>query len=198
MRLPESAHTSRPWRVHEVMNGLDGFRLEDVWALPTRGGPDDFPRLLRVVAAFDPDNNPSGLVRALFQVRTWLGERLGWDKPEQGVGTRVRTVRDQLPADLRAASSTPPVESPLFSTVYLLDDEWAVEAANSTVHGVLHFGWVEDDNGGWRGQMAIYVKPNGVLGQAYMAAIKPFRYLVVYPQLMRQFERGWKTLGAGL
>ena len=44
MRLPSSAHSSRPWRIHELTRD---FRLEDVWALPTPGGPDDFPRLMR-------------------------------------------------------------------------------------------------------------------------------------------------------
>jgi hypothetical protein len=43
MRLPNTAHTSRPWRIHEFTRD---FRLEDVWALPTPGGPDDFPRLV--------------------------------------------------------------------------------------------------------------------------------------------------------
>ena len=43
MRLPDSVHTSRPWRVHELVSD---FRLEDVRALPTPGGPDDFPRLV--------------------------------------------------------------------------------------------------------------------------------------------------------
>ena len=37
MRLPNTAHTSRPWRIHELTRD---FRLEDVWALPTPGGPD--------------------------------------------------------------------------------------------------------------------------------------------------------------
>jgi hypothetical protein len=41
--------------------------------------------------------------------------------------------------------------------------------------------------------MAVYVKPRGPLGSAYMALIKPFRYLVVYPALMRQIERTWKA-----
>ena len=35
MRLPDAAHTDRPWRIHEVARD---FRLEDVWALPTPGG----------------------------------------------------------------------------------------------------------------------------------------------------------------
>jgi hypothetical protein len=44
--------------------------------------------------------------------------------------------------------------------------------------------------------MAVLVKPNGLLGSAYMAAIRPFRHLLVYPPLMRQIEREWRT-GAG-
>jgi hypothetical protein len=39
------------------------------------------------------------------------------------------------------------------------------------------------------------VKPNGLLGDAYMAGIKPFRYVIVYPAMMREAEREW--LGAG-
>ena len=50
MTLPSTAHTSRPWRIHEI---VPDFRLEDVWALPTSGGPDDFPRLVRLLASLD-------------------------------------------------------------------------------------------------------------------------------------------------
>jgi hypothetical protein len=71
-------------------------------------------------------------------------------------------------------------------------DEWAAEIANRTVHGVVHMGWVEDGTGGYRGQMAVLVKPNGALGSAYMAAIKPFRHLFVYPQMIREFGQRWQ------
>ena len=39
--------------------------------------------------------------------------------------------------------------------------------------------------------MAILVKPNGLLGQAYMAAITPFRYLIVYPRMLKGIGRKW-------
>ncbi len=61
--------------------------------------------------------------------------------------------------------------------------------ANGTVHAVLHLGWVPDGSGGYGGQMAVLVKPNGLLGTIYMAAIKPLRYLIVYPPLMRGIQR---------
>src|SRR5689334_6568599 len=34
-RLPDAAHESRPWRIHEITRDFD---LEDVWALSTPGG----------------------------------------------------------------------------------------------------------------------------------------------------------------
>jgi hypothetical protein len=40
--------------------------------------------------------------------------------------------------------------------------------------------------------MAILVKPNGVCGSAYMAAIRPFRHLIVYPAMLREGEREWR------
>lgn len=39
--------------------------------------------------------------------------------------------------------------------------------------------------------MAVYAKPNGSLGPAYMTAITPFRHLIVYPAMLRAIERGW-------
>jgi hypothetical protein len=51
MRLPNSAQTSRPWRIHELTHD---FRLEDVWALPTPGGPRDFHWIVERFASSDP------------------------------------------------------------------------------------------------------------------------------------------------
>ena len=100
MRLPDTAHTSRPWRVHEI---TDNFRLEDVWALPTPGGPDDFPRLVRQFASADPSRSLPRAARALWGLRWKIGELLGWDEERDGVGYRVPTLRERLPADLRDA-----------------------------------------------------------------------------------------------
>src|SRR5436189_5444111 len=178
MRLPNTAHTSRPWRIHELTHD---FRLEDVWALPGVGGPDDFPRLVQQIASFDPSQSSSCAVRTLFVIRRKLGELLGWDGPDAGLGSRVPTLRDRLPADLRDAPPGPEFDALPFTALYLLEDEWAAELANRTMHGVMHLGWVPDGNGGYRGQMAVLVKPNGLFGTAYMAAIRPFRHLIDYP-----------------
>jgi Protein of unknown function (DUF2867) len=201
MRLPKTAHTSRPWRVHEF---TEDFELEDVWKLQTPGGPDDLPRLVQQIIS--PGKDPL-LVRALFTVRWKLGKLFGWDEPGSGVGERVPSLRERLPADLLQAPRGPDLRAvpgreeadgpPIFSSVYQTHDEWLAEFGNKTVHSLMHIGWVPDDSGsGYHAQMAVLVKPNGRLGKAYMAAIKPFRYALVYPLLLRSLARQWQAEAA--
>jgi Protein of unknown function (DUF2867) len=188
MKLPQTAHTSQGWRIDEI---LPDFRLEDVWALPTPGGPNDFPLLVAGLASADPAKSLPRAARALWDIRFKLGGLLGWDESDTGLGSRVSSLRGRLPADLRDAPPGPAFDALPFVSLYQLENEWAAEMANRTVHGVMHVGWVADRTGGYRGQMAVYVRPNGPPGSAYMAAIKPFRYLIVYPQMMRAIERRW-------
>jgi hypothetical protein len=191
VRVPNAAHSARPWRIHELTHD---FRLEDVWELQGVGGPDDFPRLVQLIASLDPSHSSSVAVRTLFAIRWKLGELLGLDRPDGGIGSRVPTLRDRLPADLRAGPSGPEFDAVPFTSLYLTDDEWAAEVANLTMHGLIHIGRVPDETGGFRAQMAIYVKPNGLLGDAYMAAIRPFRHLLVYPPMLREMGRKWRAV----
>lgn len=188
-RLPDTAHTCRPWRIHELTRD---FRLEDVWALPTPGNQGDFPRLVEGIAAGDPSSSSSAVARALWATRWKLGKLLGLDSPSAGLGSRVSTLRERLPSDLREGPSGPCFDGLPFTSLYLTDEEWAAEIANRTVHGVMHLSWVQDGDG-YRGQMAVLVKPNGLLGEVYMGAIRPFRYLVVYPRMLRQIELSWRA-----
>jgi len=189
MRISRDEHTSRPWRIHEF---TPDFRVEDVWTLPATGaGPNDFARHVRGMLEADFEHDVSPIVSALFAIRWKLGEFLGWDRHEEGLGERVPTLRDRLPIDLGASAPEVP-SGDRFTPLYLLRDEYAAEIANKTMHGVMHLGWVPDGSGGYRGQMAVLVKPNGAFGHAYMAAIKPFRHLFVYPALMRFIERSWR------
>jgi Protein of unknown function (DUF2867) len=200
VRLPHTAHTSRPWRVHDFTRD---FELEDVWALPTPGGPDDLDRLVQqVVRQNDADDFPT-VFRALFALRWKLGALFGWDEADSGVGERVRSLRERLPADLREGPRGPDLYAvpgradfdgpPVFTSIYQTHEEWVAEFSNETVHSLMHIGWVPDDSdGGYHGQMAVLVKPNGWPGKAYMAAIKPFRYALVYPMLLRSVGRQWQ------
>jgi hypothetical protein len=182
-QLPDADHLGRPWRIHAI---APEFRLEDVWTLPVHGGPEDFPRLVELLAAGDPAEGGSAIARTLFAIRWKLGDLLGWDDPDGA----APTLRDRVPAGLEAG---PEPRSLTFSPLYLTDDEWAGEIANRTMHGVMHLGWVPDLEGGYRGQMAVLVKPNGRLGEAYMAAIRPFRHRLVYPPMLRELGRRWRA-----
>lgn len=183
MRLPDREHRSRPWRIHQI---VPDFRLEDVWALPTPGGPGELDLLVEAVATRDPGQGNWRSARALWSLRSKLGDLLGLD----GDGSGAPTLRDRLPEDL-LATPAPRLGSPPFNPLYLTENEFAAELANRTMHGVMHLGWVEEKDGVYRGQMAILVKPNGAMGSAYMAAIRPFRHRIVYPAMLDRIERTW-------
>ena len=190
VRLPDTEHISRPWRIHEI---APDFRVEDVWAFPdSRRRAGRLPRHARGTACgrrARPEPTPGPIpVRSAVEA----GRLLGWDDPDERVGARVPSLRDRLPPGLRETSAGEEVPNTPFSTVCELHDEAAYELANKTVHDVLHLGWVGSDSGDHELRMAALVKPNGVFGRLYMAGITPFRYLIVYPALTRQWERAWR------
>src|ERR1700735_645739 len=193
MRLANSEHESRAWRITEV---APDFRLEDVWALPAQGRLEDFAKLLEVLASLDPEQSRSRATRTLFAIRYRLGGWLGWDDPQHPLSipaSRETTLSARLPRDLRGTATGVELSTQDFIPLYRTDVEWAAEISNKTVHAVLHLTWVEKGTDRYQGQMGVYVKPRGRLGTAYMAAIAPFRHRIVYPALMREIERAWKA-----
>jgi Protein of unknown function (DUF2867) len=202
-RIANAEHESRPWRIREI---VPDFTLEDVWALPVEGGAEDFPTLVGLLGKIDPAHSDSRPTRALWELRDRLGAWLdlgrirvpadGGSDHRQGKlpipGTSETSLAERLPEDLRDTSADLDFGSLPFSFLYRTENEFAAEISNQTVHGVAHLAWVEQGEGRYRGQMAVYVKPRGRFGQGYMALIKPFRYWIVYPALMRQFGRTWE------
>jgi hypothetical protein len=191
-RLPDGAYGAGPWRIRDLTADFD---LEDVWELPGEGSKEDFPRLLEMICTMDPERGGASLSRVLWAVRWKLGGLLGWDDEDDGLGTRVASLRDRLPEDLQ--HTDPPRFALLpFSSLYVTDNEFAAEIANGTMHGVMHLGWVPDPAGSdrCRAQMTVLVKPNGWAGKAYMMAIRPFRHLIVYPAMMRQGRALWDRM----
>jgi hypothetical protein len=193
MRLPNTAHESRPWRIRDI---APDFTLEDVWALPAHGDAQEFPTLLEVMSSLDPADGRSLATRLLFAIRWRLGKWFGWDDATGKLpipGKHESSLVDRLPEDLRKSAQGMNVGSLPFVPLYCTQSEWAAELSNQTVHGVMHLSWVPQSDGSYQGQMAVYVKPRGRFGSFYMALIKPFRHWVVYPALMRQIERAWNT-----
>jgi hypothetical protein len=208
VRLPNAAHESRPWRIRKI---VPDFTLEDVWALPVHGGAEDFQTLLELMVSSDPANAGPLPARVLWNVRDRLGSLFdlgGISAPiESGgddaagrlpiPGTAETSLADRLPDDLRNTAADLDFASLPFVPLYRTDVEFAAELSNQTVHGVMHLAWVDQGEGRYQGQMAVYVKPRGPFGRGYMALIKPFRYWVVYPALMRQIGRAWNTRAQG-
>jgi hypothetical protein len=194
-RLPDAAHEQHPWLIARI---APDFQLLDVWQLPAAGGPEEFASLIEIMTSLDPAKGDSRLASALFRLRLRLGELLGWDDPSSRLavpGASETTLSARIPEALRESSAPGDGErrgvGSSFTPLYRTADEWAAELSNRTVHGVVHLAWVEQGGGVHRGQMAVYVKPRGRLGAAYMALISPFRHLIVYPALMRQVGRAW-------
>jgi hypothetical protein len=128
----------------------------------------------------------------------------GWDDAAGHLpipGNTESTLSDRLPQDLRNTATDLDLGSSnltrefgvRFIPIYRTDVEWAAELSNETVHGVIHLAWVDQGEGRYQGQMAVYVKPRGPLGRGYIALIKPFRYCIVYPALMQQIEGAWNA-----
>jgi hypothetical protein len=192
MRLPNTAHASHPWRIREI---APDFTVEDVWALPVHGGAEDFQLLIDRMASFDPTNVKSRPARVLWGVRDRLGKWFGLDTIAAAATSTGTSLTDRLAADLRDTAADVHFGSVPFTPLYRTDDEFAAEVSNRTMHGVMHLAWVDQGDGRYQGQMAVYVKPRGLFGKGYMALIRPFRHWVVYPALMRQLEREWSSRG---
>jgi hypothetical protein len=203
MRLPNAAHESRSWRIREI---APAFIVEDVWALPVHGGAEDFQTLLEVMVSLDPANAESLPLRVLWRLRDRLGSWFGLGRISAPIdrgrddaagklpilGTNETSLAERLPDDLRNTTADPDFGWTPFAPLYRTDVEFAAEMSNRTVHAIMHLAWVDQGEGRYQGQMAVYVKPRGRFGEGYLALIKPFRYWVVYPALMRQIERAWK------
>lgn len=199
MSAPRAAAEARRWVIDEI---APDFTLLDVWPLPVEGAPEDFAVFLEMMDSLDPRGGRFSVSRALFWVRLRLGDWLGWDDPTKRreiPGSAETTLRDRLPEQLRSSvdassvAAAPRKLSESLRRLYRTDDEAAAEISNDTVHGVVHFAWIEHDQGRYRAQMSVYVKPRGARGRLYLRLIQPFRHLIVYPALLRGIERTWQA-----
>lgn len=191
-RVPEAEFRDRPWRIHEF---IEGFQVEDVWAVDATARPGEFAQVVDLITSVDTSESSSVAVRLLFAARWKLGAWLGWDDEDDGLGRRVPSLRATVPADLAATVDPERFRALPFTPLYELPDEFAAEIANKTMHGIMHLGAVPVGDGGQiTVRMTVLVRTNGLFGRTYMAFIKPFRYLLVYPAMFRELERRWALI----
>jgi hypothetical protein len=177
-----------PLRVHAFLAGVP---LHDAWAvdLPrTRGGITLAEFLRRTGNLFQ---RPSAAVKALLSVRFFVGGVFGWDRATPG---SVSESFAQRLTDEDRARSLVPAGTPdgLFRIVYRFENEQLEEVVNRTVHAGALSALVETAVG-YRFYFAVYVREVSPFTPLYMAAIDPFRKLIVYPALLRGVSAQWSA-----
>jgi hypothetical protein len=175
-----------PLRVHDFLAGVP---LHDVWAvdLPRARSGITLDEFLRTASG--RPYTPSPLVRALLNIRFFVGRPLGWDREPvatSGVlfATRLTTAdrtRSLAPAGTR--------EGP-FRVVYRFENEQLLELINRTAHAAALSALVETAKG-YRFYFGIYVRSVSRFTPIYLTLIDPFRRLVVYPSLLRSVRGKW-------
>ena len=178
-------------RVHDFLAGVP---LHDVWAvdLPsTRPGItlDEFLR----AAGRCPFPLPP-VVRALVNIRLFIGRILGWDR--EPAATAWEPFATRLTTADRLKSLAPAgTRQGLFRIVYRFENEQLLELINRTAHAAALSALVETANA-YRFYFGVYVRRVGRLTPVYMAIIDPFRKLIVYPSLLRGVRTTWnRTFG---
>ena len=180
-----------PLRVHDLLAGVP---LHDAWVV-------DLPRTRPgiTLAEFSMTSGarpftPSPVVRALLNTRFWVGRHLGWDR--EPATTCWETFAKRLTAADLARSLLPPgtAEGP-FRVVYRFENEQLLELINRTAHAAASSALIETKNA-YRYYFAVYVCSVGRFTPIYMAAIDPFRRLIVYPSLLRSVRANWNQSSA--
>jgi Protein of unknown function (DUF2867) len=180
-----------PLRVHDFLAGVP---LHDVWAidLPRLRSDITLDEFLRATGArlF----TPSPVVRALLNIRLFVGGLLGWNR-EPGVTVRETFATRLTTADLSKSLAPAGTREGLFRIVYHFENEQLLELINRTAHAAALSALVETPNA-YRFYFGVYVRSVGRLTPIYMALIDPFRKLIVYPSLLRSVRTTWnQTFG---
>ncbi len=173
-----------PLRAHQFLAGVP---LHDVWAvdLPSPRAGITLDKFLRV--ANERLYTATPIVRGLLDLRRLTGRHFGWDRPRpptQAAPTFADRTRSLAPAGVREGPDG------LFRVVYRFPKEKLVELINRTVHAAALSVLVETANS-YRFYFAVYIRSVGRLTPFYMAAIDPFRKLIVYPSLLRSVRANW-------
>jgi uncharacterized protein DUF2867 len=176
-----------PLRVHAFLAGVP---LHDVWAvdLPrVRGGITLAEFLSARQGPFL--RRPPPAVRALLSMRFFVGGLFGWDRAAPG---SVSESFAQRLTDEDRARSLAPAGTPdgLFRIVYRFENEQLDELINRTAHAGALSALVEAA-AGYRFYFAVYVREVSPFTPLYMAAIDPFRKVIVYPALLRSVSAQW-------
>ena len=180
-----------PLRVHDFLAGVP---LHDAWAvdLPLARSGITLDEFLRAAGACLL--TPSPVVRALLNIRLFVGRLLGWDREPAPTAWETFTTR-LTTADRSRSLVSAGTREGLFRIVYRFENEQLLEIINRTAHAAALSALVETANA-YRFYFGVYVRSVSRFTPVYMALIDPFRKLVVYPSLLRTVRATWnQTFG---
>ena len=124
-------------------------------------------------------------------MRFFLGGLFGWDRATPGVVSE--SFAQRLTGEDRARSLAPAgTPDGLFRIVYRFENEQLDEIINRTAHAGALSALVEAA-AGYRFYFGVYVREVSCLTPLYMAAIDPFRKVIVYPALLRSISAQWNA-----
>lgn len=190
IKINKQSHLQQPWRVHSL---LADFDIEDVWRVPVKLKQEhSLDLFLKQFMESNEQVTQKGLAGYLFRLRLFLGKVFKWDEKKQIDHLLPGSIRERYAkAENQKFKDLPDPGTGDFIPVYQLEDEYLSEIENKTVHAALHIGRVQIA-GGYGIHMAVYVKPKGLFGKAYMKLIQPFRHWIVYPALMKSAKKSWE------
>jgi hypothetical protein len=175
-----------PLRVHAFLAGVP---LHDAWAVDLPRASDGITLAEFLRRAGNLFQRPSPAVQALLSVRFFVGSLFDWDRIARDLASE--TFAQRLTDEDRARSLVPAGTSDgLFRVVYRFENEQLDELVNRTVHAGALSALVEAA-AGYRFYFAVYVRAVSRFTPLYMAAIDPFRKVIVYPELLRSVSAQW-------
>jgi len=185
-RISPQEFEQLPLRVHDFLAGVP---LHDVWAidLPRARSGITLDKFLRATNACLL--TPSPVVRALLNIRLFVGRLLGWDREPASTAWETFATRLTI-ADRSQSLVSAGTREGLFHVVYRFENEQLLEVINRTAHAAALSALVETANA-YRFYFGVYVRNVGRFTPVYMALIDPFRKLVVYPSLLRTVRAKW-------
>ena len=208
------AHRARGWRVHTL---APDFELLDLWEVPLDADPshgETFAEFLRVFLASGADLwpvyrlRPTSFADAVHAARIGAAlallrlpprprpacSALDADRDLAIPGCREERVRARLDDADRAARHRPlarPGRRVRSSPSTRSPTRHCSRSPTAPSMRLLHLSWVAAPNGRRTVVLAIYVKSRGWQSRAYLALIRPFRHLVVYPAWIAHLTRTW-------
>jgi len=178
-----------PLRVHAFLAGVP---LHDAWAIDlpaTRSGITLAEFIRQAGSLF---LRPPPVLRALLSVRFFVGGLFGWD--QAAPGSVSESFAQRLTEDDRTRSLVPAgTPDGLFRVVYRFENEQLEEVVNRTVHAAALSALIEGGTG-YRFYFAVYVREVSCSTPLYMAAIDPFRKVIVYPALLSSISTQWNAI----